>query len=513
MPGILLVVGLAIAYWRQVAVFTAVAAAVAAIWCRTLRRRRACSVGFVHPDSGGGGGGERVLWVALQHLIAHFEEKAESRVHVTLYTNRYRGEPSASTSTDDHKDTEHLLSLVKRQFGISFDASRHRLRVVYLDSRATSRLEARRYPRLTLALQSFVGALALWADVGLRLGACDTLIDTVGVPFTYPLFVLFCGAKVATYTHYPTISTDMIGRVAARKATYNNAGAVAGSGWKSAVKLLYYRAFALAYFVAGRFPSAVMTNSSWTTAHIESLWRRRDVRLVFPPVDVARLRTLPLERPSRESTASGIADGEFAIVSVGQFRPEKNHELQIRAFAAARPNLPAGSRLFLVGGARNDEDRERVESCKALCAKLSLSVDRDVVFRVSVPYGDIVALLAGAAVGLHAMEDEHFGIVVVEYIAAGCVPLAHRSAGPEADIVPPQSEASGAAFSRAFGELARTEGEFAAAMVKLARLRAEAPAEWRRAQELGRAHSLKFSDEHFGRAFVDTIAPLLALHN
>lgn len=33
------------------------------------------------------------------------------------------------------------------------------------------------------------------------------------------------------------------------------------------------------------------------------------------------------------------------------------------------------------------------------------------------------------------MIDEHFGISIVEYMAAGCLAVAHRSGGPLSDIV------------------------------------------------------------------------------
>ncbi|CAJ1328679.1 unnamed protein product [Effrenium voratum] len=46
-------------------------------------------------------------------------------------------------------------------------------------------------------------------------------------------------------------------------------------------------------------------------------------------------------------------------------------------------------------------------------------------------------LLAQADVGLHTMRDEHFGISVVEFMAAGAVVVAHNSAGPAMDIVTP----------------------------------------------------------------------------
>lgn len=45
------------------------------------------------------------------------------------------------------------------------------------------------------------------------------------------------------------------------------------------------------------------------------------MRLIYPPVDCSQLKTLPLE--GRENL----------IVSIAQFRPEKNHMLQLEAFA------------------------------------------------------------------------------------------------------------------------------------------------------------------------------------
>lgn len=34
-----------------------------------------------------------------------------------------------------------------------------------------------------------------------------------------------------------------------------------------------------------------------------------------------------------------------------------------------------------------------------------------------------MGLLAGAVAGIHSMTDEHFGISVVEYMAAGAIPI------------------------------------------------------------------------------------------
>jgi alpha-1,2-mannosyltransferase len=48
-----------------------------------------------------------------------------------------------------------------------------------------------------------------------------------------------------------------------------------------------------------------------------------------------------------------------------------------------------------------------------------LGISQWVDWHVNVSWGELKALLGEAVAGLHTMEDEHFGISVVEYMAAG----------------------------------------------------------------------------------------------
>ncbi len=49
----------------------------------------------------------------------------------------------------------------------------------------------------------------------------------------------------------------------------------------------------------------------------------------------------------------------------------------------------------------------------------SLGIGEHVDFCVNAPFEEVQQLLAGAVGGLHTMQDEHFGISIVEYMAAG----------------------------------------------------------------------------------------------
>jgi alpha-1,2-mannosyltransferase len=423
--------------------------------------RRGNAVGFLHPSSGAGGGGERVLWLMLRALMEHDESSGVSREYV-LYTKQYPANGNDLT----------LRALVLDQFGVALPRP---LTVVYLSNSLMTWTEAKRYPRLTLLLHSVGSAMAAFVAVVSSGRLTPYVYDTVGIPFVYPLLSLI-GVRACAYVHYPVISTDMIDRVVRREAQFNNDTSIASSPLLSHLKLWYYRAFAVLYRCIGYFCHEVFTNSTWTDNHIRRLWVRQ-TKVLFPPCNVTALH----------SNLSSLERQPW-IVSVGQFRPEKNHTLQLRAFARARTmGLPPASKLILVGGARNDEDQQRVNALRRLTTELRL--DGAVDFRVSIPLSELRGIVTKSMVGLHCMQDEHFGIGVVEYLAAGCIAVAHNSGGVKNDIVRPE-----------FGFLATTEEEFATALVRAMSL---PMSEMDIMRDRGYQQSIKFSDEKFCSNFTN----------
>merc|ERR1712241_735639 len=78
-------------------------------------------------------------------------------------------------------------------------------------------------------------------------------------------------------------------------------------------------------------------------------------------------------------------------------------------------------------------DQKRVQDLKDLCKHYS--VEDNVEFRTNVPFEEMCQTMQNASIGLHSMWNEHFGIAVVEMLAAGLITIAHRSGGPLMDII------------------------------------------------------------------------------
>lgn len=227
------------------------------------------------------------------------------------------------------------------------------------------------------------------------------------------------------------------------KDTGQGLNAGSGKGRKGSMKRKYWHIFAWMYSWVGGNVDVVMTNSSWTQAHVRSLWgpnrgkrhKSSDVEVVFPPVAVEEL-----EQAIEISTESE-SKRERIILYIAQFRPEKNHALILRAFSAmlhppdggAPDEAVKGAKLILIGSVRHSDDATRVYDLRLLAHELKIKEDVEFICDASWP--EILDWLRKSWVGVNGMWNEHFGIGVVEYQAAGLVSVVNDSGGPKQDIV------------------------------------------------------------------------------
>ncbi|CAE7903072.1 Alg11 [Symbiodinium necroappetens] len=506
------------------------------------------TVAFFHPYANAGGGGERVLWCCIRSV-----QQNHPGVACVVYTG------------DTDVTAAGLLETAQQRFGLTINAAG--VHFVFLTKRHW--VEASSWPRFTLIGQS-LGSLVLGWEAICQFQP-DVYIDSMGYAFTLPLFRLLGSCRVGCYVHYPTISTDMLEQVSSgvhvqgmtrmvapctgSDAVCNDA-MVARSSILSAAKLLYYKAFATLYGMAGKSADArasrqrvqemltpALLNLRWSSSTLLGLAATSTLcgqclkpgtaceKLMweaYASADMSVHRCIPiimmiimLSARSRHISPRRVCflgkaghlpwymdPEDFTgklVLSLAQFRPEKNHALQLRSFAKYRQEKtgpvhgellekrienvvrmsgaqgPLACHIHLVGSfpawwaqrpcaksvvwaGRDDGDRRRVEALRKLCGewlglheegKEGAGREWDVSFRTNVPLKEMQSLLSQADVGLHTMRDEHFGISVVEFMAAGAVVIAHNSAGPAMDIVTPLAD------GRRTGMLASDDADYA----------------------------------------------------
>lgn len=404
-------------------------------------------IGFFHPRCMGGGGGERVLWKAMEALEPLLRTNSTS-------TNSPNGDEYyyrvVIFSIDPYRETykEDLIRHVKERFDIelpiSFDWS-----VIHLENVREDQLSPSK--SWTMVMDSYRDMCWAWQ----ALVQCndndnenddnvEVFFDTTGCAFAFAVVKWIANnhIRVAAYVHYPTISTDMLQLVFQRRPTYNNASSVTQSILYTYIKLIYYAAFAVTYGLIGSLADCVMVNSTWTYNHIHYLWKGLStykLSIVYPPCDVPNITT----------TSTNTVNRKNWILSIAQFRPEKDHALQLRSFAKyihlyenntnhenenENENEVEDVKLILMGSCRNEQDEDRVKQLKQLAQQLHVQ-DR-VQFVCNASYATLQQYMKEqATVGLHTMWNEHFGIGVVEMMAAGLITIAHNSGGPASDII------------------------------------------------------------------------------
>lgn len=265
----------------------------------------------------------------------------------------------------------------------------------------------------------------------------DLFIDTTGCAFTYLPAKLLFGCHILAYVHYPTISTDMLQLVWERRrsGTYNHQSYISQSFITTYIKLFYYVLFAILYGCVGSLSTMVLVNSTWTYNHISSLWKhvsyRKRIRILYPPCSLPggkdqpqtsnSIRTLTGETTSTTTTTNDDDTDrrrQPIILSIGQFRPEKDHTLQIEAMALyLRQHYPTSldhknnnrssdqsvvPKLVLIGSCRNTADQQRLNTLQQLCRTLQIS--EQVQFVVNEPFAIVQQYLNISTIGIHTVR-------------------------------------------------------------------------------------------------------------
>ena len=175
----------------------------------------------------------------------------------------------------------------------------------------------------------------------------------------------------------------------------------------------------------------ILTNSNFSRRAIKK-YAGKDSVVVYPPVDIKKFVSIALKNNKRENL----------VVSCGRYSAEKNYEFILKVAEKLREK----AKFIIVGTVSGRVSRDYYEKLSRIKREKHL---KSVELLKNVPFRNLLELYGKAKVYLHAMKYEHFGISVVEAMAAGMVPVVHRSGGPWEDILKAKQGIHGFSYTNA----------------------------------------------------------------
>ena len=173
----------------------------------------------------------------------------------------------------------------------------------------------------------------------------------------------------------------------------------------SPVWRLYYRPASDYYRNRVHHVRTLLSVSNYTGRFVKEKWHRESLT-VYPPCPVEEYSQLG-KRQTRENL----------VVTIGRVVPEKRFHL----FVELSRMIP--DTRFMAIGSLSKASTGYYETLKK-------TAPENFSFVIS-PLRKVREILGRAKAYVHCAEGEHFGITIVEGMAAGCVPVVHDSGGPK----------------------------------------------------------------------------------
>ncbi|ADN49864.1 glycosyltransferase [Vulcanisaeta distributa] len=167
------------------------------------------------------------------------------------------------------------------------------------------------------------------------------------------------------------------------------------------------------HYILAKFSKVTLANSKYTANLLKDLGIKAHV--LYPPVKASEIAT---------RAESLIRDKKPIVITIS--RIDNGKSLEILPMVAFKIK---SMRFILVGSLANyDYYMKLVKLSKAL------GLDNFIIMP-NLPKDKLYDLLAISSIYLHTAHHEQFGISIVEGMAAGCIPVVHRSGGPYEDIL------------------------------------------------------------------------------
>ncbi len=167
-------------------------------------------------------------------------------------------------------------------------------------------------------------------------------------------------------------------------------------------------------------PDRVFTNSLYSAMLSRNVLGYTP-KVLHPPVDINRVMKYSSTK-------------DLIVSMLARFGSAKGWDFTLIVFKDLIDKCRINNvKLYLIGSINNNTDVRYVKYLLNLAEKLGIK-ERIRIF-INLSIDDVYKILNNSMAFLHVKPHEHFGIVVVEAMAAGAVPIVHKSGGPWFDII------------------------------------------------------------------------------
>ena len=213
------------------------------------------------------------------------------------------------------------------------------------------------------------------------------------------------------YLHFPTFLMSSTSRYASNK--YRKS-----FFWRAYFKPYSLITQSLAMRAITR-SSLILTNSEFSRKAIREAFEDVHPYLLYPPVDTARFS---------HAYSQSINAREAKVLVVARFSPEKQIENAITV-----AHLLRGSIKFQIVGSLTPANRPYFKMLQDMIDTYSLT--QTVTLTPNASNEELIDAMSKSMIYFHTMIGEHFGVSIVEAMAAGLVPIV-PSYGGCSEIVP-----------------------------------------------------------------------------
>jgi glycosyltransferase involved in cell wall biosynthesis len=164
--------------------------------------------------------------------------------------------------------------------------------------------------------------------------------------------------------------------------------------------------------------SLVVTNSEFSCRAIANIFKLDDIRILSPPIDIETFRDIAL-------MSNGFNENKDTILVISRIAPHKKIENAIKLAKILKDNN-VGRGMKVVGNLYH-YFLDYYSGLQQMIEKLDLT--KYITFEVNASLDKLLSIIRDSSIYFHPMVGEHFGMSIIEALAAGLITVVPKEGG------------------------------------------------------------------------------------